>query len=296
MRDRGLLFPAFACALWLAAAGLMVAPLQAGVAAGLEPGSIESGDPLGRAIGSFKEAIGDLAFMKADIYFHGGGRYLASEGRADHETAHEHEAVGEHEQHEHGHDADHDTDHEANHEAGSASARDWVSSVKLQVAPAEHREAQGGQLAEMIPFLAAASKLDPHHVTALLTTAYWLDSHLDRTDEAITLLERGRRDNPLSWQMDAALGEIYLKKHSDPVLASESLQSAVKKMEVATAEPFERRKTWLLLAEAFENSGQLKKSLTAYRQALKLFTPADSKTAIDRVRSKVASLDAQLSD
>src|SRR3989338_7935905 len=67
----------------------------------------------------------------------------------------------------------------------------------------------------MLPFFAIATTLDPYNVEAILTSAYWLNAHFGKLDEAIDVLKKGLKDNPDSWEIAFNLGTFYYKLKKD---------------------------------------------------------------------------------
>jgi len=67
-------------------------------------------------------------------------------------------------------------------------------------------------------------------VEAILTAAYWLDSHLGKTDAAIETLLKGEKSNPDAWEIDDSLAKIYSKK-KDYRIAEQFCLTAIQKAE-----------------------------------------------------------------
>lgn len=201
------------------AAAVLAAPAARAVALGA-PNQAEGTDPLFRMVGGFKEALGDAAFMKADIYLHGGTDVLVLQKFGE-----KHEEGG-HEDHDHdGHDhdrrrheggpSDDSRYHEAADPAVLAEPPSWVWKIYRQVKISEHRHTSGEENRELLPLLEAAVKLNPHHVPAILNTAYWIDENFGKTDDAIRLLEQGLRDNPGNWELAETLGRLHFEQKKD---------------------------------------------------------------------------------
>ena len=127
-----------------------------------------SKDPLYLLLGSAKEAIGDTFFLKANSYFHGG---------VDMDLL-QHEGI---EEEDHGPKG-------LERETFKKTYTDWVYKINSQIKVLEHIELRGEETKEILPFLMAAVKLDPYNISAILTTAYWIDSYFKKTDSAIEIL------------------------------------------------------------------------------------------------------------
>lgn len=105
----------------------------------------------------------------------------------------------------------------------------------------------------------ASIALDPQFVEAYSVAAWLLDS-IDRTEEALSLLERGFNINRLSYQLPFDIGFI-LTRHK-------RLEEAVKWYEVAAQLP---APFWVrhALAHAYEKVGRVKDALKVWEARLK---------------------------
>src|SRR5205085_1818317 len=123
------------------------------IAPKLYPGSSSAGshDVLSQILGSSKEIIGDMMFLKADSYYHGG---VAEKFHEDEKEVHQEGAI------------------ESEKEK---PAQDWIAGINSKVRSEEHRHLSHGERKEMLPFFALSTTLDPHNVEAVLTAAYWLE-------------------------------------------------------------------------------------------------------------------------
>jgi tetratricopeptide (TPR) repeat protein len=100
--------------------------------------------------------------------------------------------------------------------------------------------------------------LDPHFVEAYSVAAWLLDS-MDRTEEALSLLENGFKLNRSSYQLPFDIGFI-LTRHK-------KFEEAVKWYEIASALP---GPFWVkhALAKAYERVGRLEDALRVWRDRL----------------------------
>jgi len=100
--------------------------------------------------------------------------------------------------------------------------------------------------------------LDPHFVEAYSVAAWLLDS-MDRTQEALLLLENGFKINKSSYQIPFDIGFI-LTRHK-------KFEEAVKWYEIASALP---APFWVkhALAKAYERVGRLEDALRVWRERL----------------------------
>ncbi len=180
-----------------------------------------------RLIGSAKEAVGDTMYRKADQYHHGGVserfELLFREGK------------GPGESHLLGHDpAEPFLEPEA-------WPDNWIRRVNRRIKVYAHRHLEeADEKVEVLPFLFFATRLNPHHIEAILTEAYWLGRHLGRVDQAIETLERGIRNNPTAWVLDYELGKIYFHTRKDYAQSLIHLENAIRKSSLAPLDQFDR--------------------------------------------------------
>ena len=194
--------------LWLVLAGFLSFTIDRQLHSSQEAFDLQ--DTLSRFLGSAKEAVGDALFLKADSYYHGGSEMHYEETHEELEK----EGAVEHEEEEHA-------------RAEEASS-DWIAGVNHKIRSYEHTHLARTDQKEMLPFLALATSLDPHNVEAILTTAYWLDVHMGKTDAAIETLRKGGKSNPDAWEIDDGLAKIYFKK-KDYRMAEQFYLTAIQK-------------------------------------------------------------------
>lgn len=237
-----------------------------------DPGFLKhrSGDLLYQLIGGAQEVVGDTFFMKADSYFHGG----ASRSFSAEEEQHFHETE-KHSQENH-------------EEATAVESSDWIATVNRQVRVTQHRHLTESEIKEILPFLNLSVKLDPYNVEAILATAYWLEKHLNKTDEALEVLKQGLKSNPTSWQMNYRMGLIYFKTKGLAAQSTQYFEEALRQMEdpgsPEAAEPA------YFLAEAYAAQNRNEEALPAYQKALTLFTDQKSVAIKQIIRDKIRQI------
>jgi tetratricopeptide (TPR) repeat protein len=254
-----LLLPAFTL---LAAFGFAADVLYARQGA---PAAVET--PIGRILGGAKEVFGSALFIKADVYFHGGT-----------------EAPGE--------ETAEEMAREGVLDAGHAAPRaplDWIAAINGRVKSHEHRHMTEEEQKEMLPFFKVALELDPHNIDAILTAAYWLDKRMKKTGEAISVLEKGVRDNPGSWEIEYRLGALLLETEKDYAAVSERLASAAAKAEGAELQRFQRVDLAYFLGEALRLGGRPGEAAAAYRKALSFYRPGEESLLKADIESKLSS-------
>lgn len=226
-------------------------------------------DPLYQLIGSAKEAVGDTMLLKAESYFHGG-----SEREFGEENEEERERQG------HIHEA---------HELEAHDPADWPALINERVKSHEHYHLRDNEQKEILPFLFLGTQLDPYHVEAQLSTAFWLERQLNKRAEAIEVLMTARRYNPDSWEIAYELGNLYFraKQYERAVVFYEE---AEKKLGPAVAESMQAAHLQFYLAESWSQIGDAAKARQHYEAFLKLLPPGQAIPLRQQVTQKLESL------
>lgn len=252
---------------WLLGMGVMASQIERHLSGGQAEG--HSKDPLYLLLGSAKEAIGDTFFLKASSYFHGG---------VDTDLIQHEDAFGSGQEHE---------GEETPHESFKKSTTDWVYQINSQVKVMEHRHLKDEETKEILPFLKTAVAFDPYNVSALLTTAYWLNNYFKKTDAAIEVLSRGLKDNPDSWEIPYHLGMNYFKYKKDYAQSSAYFTQCLKKMSSESSTVIDRRTAYYYLAESCMRQGLKKEANEAYRKALGYFNESENLPLKFRILEKI---------
>lgn len=261
--------------IWLVAPLFLAAVFLAHSIEAGEPSGVSSftlNDSLYRLVGSAKEAIGDTLFLKADAYFHGGVE-------DKHDTDEEREETGY-------------IEPKGSH--ADDFGTDWIARVNGQVHSHEHIHLAASNQVEMLPFFALATTLDPHNVEAILTGAYWLDSHFNKTDEAIALLKRGSAANPDSWEIPYNLGLIYFKEKKNFAESERYLRLALKNSQGQDVMRHQMVDIHYYLAESLVAEGRKEEALPFYRGALAFYDSKTDSKLRDRIRDKIRELEGFL--
>lgn len=264
---RDLFFAAPAVLLLFAGAGVLSWRIDKGLNEGSFRFNLENS--LNRILGSAKEAVGDTLFLKADSYYHGG------QTRDFVESPEELEREGAVEGREHGH---------------KPARGDWISEVNRKIRSHEHIHLAKDKQKEMLPFFALATALDPHNTEALLTTAYWLDRHFGRPDEAIEVLKKGMLDNGDSWELEFNLAHLYFSRKKDYGASERHYLAAIRKAARHEVERHFRIDMYYFLAESCLHEGKKAEALEAYRKALQAFEGGLSTPLKERIQAKIQEL------
>ena len=211
------------------------------------PALLQGRDPLTRMLGSAKEGLGDILFLKADEYHHGGDTYVFEENS---ETEYGEGFLSRRDE---------------------TAAEDWVQKILNQVRSRRHYHLHREDEKELLPFMTWAVELDPHNIEAILTTAFYLDRHFNRPIAARDLLLKGRRDNPGSWEITRDLAKFYFERRKDYAASEPIFRQAIVLSKDKTTEHDARAGMMYLLAESCRLQGKTDAALDAYRQALLAF-------------------------
>lgn len=272
-----------AAVVWLAAGcGLVALAVGQWVAQRPAVAGLPREDVLSLMLGGAREAASLSLFDRADQYFHGGVTHEDCQGAFAKAAKSAVSATGS----EDGHD-----DESAHPDRDVASPRFWVQSwlphdpwrhLNAVIHPAEHRHLTGvAQEKEVIPWVWAAAKLDPHNVLAYITGGYWLARRVDQAAEGVRFLEDGIRHNPESCELEFTRGEILLNTLHQPEAAYSAFAAALRKWRLgATPEErddnaFLKGRLLLYLAGLEETRGRPDAARQRYGEALD-YRPSDS--------------------
>ena len=179
------------------------------------PQLVRGDDALAVAFGGARETISLAMVHKADSYFHGG---IDMECTLDHDhdesCTHDHDESSAHD-HEHGEASTHD------HSAESNNFRDpWAWINRHVRAPEVERHLESGKVVEMLPWLWASVRADPHNIEAW-TTAWYTANNLMRDQElALRILAEGRRCNPDDFELMFYEGRTFYRRGGGDVAAA----------------------------------------------------------------------------
>jgi len=171
----------------------------------LMPQAGSDGDFLSVLLGDARKDLSWAMIHEADSYFHGG---------VDMECHHLHDAgrEGAHCAHDHGDGHPEDAHEHEYHEETSIDPWRWINEHVR--APEIERHLEGAKAVEMMPWLWAAVKSDPHNEEAW-STAWYAASHLMKDKHlALKIAEEGWRLNPSSMEIACAVGRACRDKET----------------------------------------------------------------------------------
>ena len=162
--------------------------------------------------------------------------------------------------------------------AGVATKRaitnDWFQRSLGEISPQAHRHAEGGDSAEILPWLRMATRADPHNVEAFLVMSFWLASGVKRPDLAAQVLAEAQLQNPRDYRIPLEQGRLLI--HGG------KLAEGRRKLEVALIRwpsglPEDRQalldkaEICVLLGFLCENAGERAAAIGNYKNALVIF-------------------------
>lgn len=198
---------------------ILLVVLCAGIAARLDcwfmawPGNrAASFDPLDVFIGSAQRLFAQSFYREADVYYHSGYYPTIYDNRQAFETEHMAADTGAIASHNHG------------DETGfMGPPLDFFDSFERHFIPNRHTHLDEGgptddlskssEVAEILPWLDIASKLDPEDIKTYLVMAYWLRNKLNQVSDAQRVLREGLRYNPGNPQLLLELGRVYYEDY-----------------------------------------------------------------------------------
>lgn len=257
---------------WLLAlaAGAVVSSSTPGIR-----GSGDAGNVLDLLFGEARTALSHQMYERADRYFHGGVGHEDEAGEECQMMAH---AAGDVSQpgpdsHATGYVVQQDDDGTATDEPGP----DCWTWVNRQIRPTGHRHLTGARYEkEILPWLWASVRCDPHNTAAYEVAAYWLCRRLDRVQEGMDFLADGIARNPGSYELELAKGQILLHTLNKPDAAFEAFLAAERKWKTALSSEGKPpdQPTYgnilLYLAILSEKRGELAQARAYYQAALPL--------------------------
>ncbi|NOY82901.1 MAG: hypothetical protein GXP31_18035 [Kiritimatiellaeota bacterium] len=170
-------------------------------------------------------------------------------------------------------------DHEHGHEGEETAVPRWDlwSRLNRRIHPSGHRHLRGPRYEkEVLPWLWAAIRCNPHNVTAYDVAAYWVAERLKHPEEGLKILAEGIRNNPDAYRLEFTRGEILLHMLKDREAAFNAFHAAMRKWETTYARAPEKKKPdvfqygniLLYLAVLSERKNALEDARRYYKAAL----------------------------
>lgn len=162
------------------------------------------------------------------------------------------------------------------------------------ITPHSHEHAHGKEMAEILPWLRFATRVDPENVEPWLVSSFWVADALGQIDRAHEILDEAQRAHPGDYRLYAERGRLFLQQRK-PAEAAHALDTALRQWTPEAADGDEEEASLdavkILAYRAFlhEWAGETNAAIAAYEQSLSL--RPDSKALRERVQALRAGID-----
>ena len=251
---------------------------------------------LSTVIGRLESLVGDMMIMKADAYFHGMSSYMeyagskSKQGRVCTQIEGPHDHC-DHEHHKHDEHCGHQHAEKEHIETGF----DNFFFQKYQaVSSSEHVHLEDDK--ELLPWLSASIRLNPHNVRAFIISAYWVGNRLKKQDQAERIIREGLRYNNTNWQLRYELGKIHASREEYKKATVQYLNA----IRFFPNKPFEESELeqaniWRSIAGVYEERGLYDEAVEAYSNVLRLHPLEQSYRRLEELKLKSNSNSAPVS-
>lgn len=214
-----------------------------------------------KVFGELKYIVSNMAFLTADIYYHGGVYLLHEPGHDDEHAS----CLLEDFRHSPGDSHAHEYIHTHNHEHGEHARPSWniLLSADKAIRITEHRHLAGHEEKEMLPWIYYATRLNPYNELAYAVGGYWLGLRMARPEEAIEYLREGIVNNPESMQIYDSMGRVYYSI-AEYDKAAFYLEKAKELGEARHIDKIQKRYFYPLLAQIYRKIGKPDKAAKLY--------------------------------
>ncbi len=270
-----------------AACACLLAVEKRSAAGGLRRGGGQS--VLDVLFGEGRRTVSLTLFDRADLYFHGGVSE-AAEQCATSVVSPNGGAVSPHKADLAGQALDAGTHVEAAAPGAAGNTRfpdpwQWLNN---RMHPRRDRHMVGSEAKEILPWLWASVRLDPHNLLAWQVTSYWLARQVGKPEEGIRLIQEAIRLNPDSAELEFCRGEIMiLLKRPDEGVAAFRLALVKWRPDVAGEDPedlkFLKTRILVYLGDYAERAGRAQEARGYFQDALRA-TPGHAHAA-ERVKA-----------
>ncbi len=162
------------------------------------------------------------------------------------------------------------------------------------ITPHSHEHAHGKEMAEVLPWLRFATKVDPEHVEPWLVSSFWMADELGQLDTAHKIVDEALRNHSGDYRLYAERGRLFLKQRK-PAEAAHALDTALRQWSPVAADGDEEQasldavKILAYRAFLYEWAGDTNAAIAAYEHALSL--RPDHKALRERVHALRAGVD-----
>jgi len=147
----------------------------------------------------------------------------------------------------------------------------WINS---HIHAQEHRHLSNNRSVELLPWIAAASRVSPHNLEAYQIGSYVLSKMADKPQAAVDFLQEGIKNNPEDFELEVSLAEMWLNVLKDQEKAQEGFERALTKSlaigrELTVDEIYVKMKIYFYLGVIAKENGDLTRLREVYQMALK---------------------------
>jgi len=223
-------------------------------------------DLIYRMFGSLRGLIADWAYMKGEVYFHGGMPLYKTMKEKDVCADIEAGKVINPASVSRGEDHDHDTDADQN--------KDLYSKLYSNIKVAAHEHLPYAQQKEILPWFYIQVRFNPHDIEGYVEGAYWL-KRLSKYAESDRFLREGEKNNPGSARIKTMIGDEFFRagKYEEalPYLEQALVLWKEGKSPNIMQNDYERTDrdyTYTALAETYELTMQYEKAVSVYKELI----------------------------
>ena len=246
---------AFTCGDWIGVLAFLPVMVLAIVLARREPERLPQmarGDGvLAVVFGDARTAISRAMVEKADSYFHGGIDIDC------HDCGHAEESC---EDHGHGHGAH-------GHDEGRFDPWRWIN-ARVR-APHEHLHLEGAKSVELVPWLWASVKADPHNIDAWTTAWYTADGMMKDHALAGRIIGAAAEANPKSVTVAFYRARHLYDRGRGDASAAEAAFAAVRRLAAGTEKPTSGDlSAWVAALDYLANFAEARRDRSALEELL----------------------------
>ncbi len=176
--------------------------------------------------------------------------------------------------------------------------KDFFMQWAEQITPQSTEHAHGKEMAEVLPWLRFATKVDPKNVEPWLVSSFWMADELGQLDTAHTIVDEALRNHPGDYRLYAERGRLLLKQRKTAEAAC-ALDTALRHWSPVAADGDEEQasldavKILSYRAFLYEWAGETNAAVSSYEHALSL--RPDQKALRERVDELRAGVDRRAS-
>ena len=161
------------------------------------------------------------------------------------------------------------------HEAETAFSDGIFQRAAERVDPTGHVHLEPDRIKEMMPWLSASLRMDPHNIENHLVTAFWLANKGGEPEIAQEILREAQVSNPRAYAIQIARGRIYLQQQQTE--AAERCFSAALAFWPGDDDPgdddarHDKAEALLYRGLLYEVAGDLQAAIRCHREILDMF-------------------------